>query len=961
MEETPLGNSEPTPSGNLVGFPRYRRSHLRGETYRTLVCILSHCYGKSQLSHISQIRNVTENLNNKDNGDDGMGQASLENESESVKFVIPEITDCKDNVHEKETHYENLEVVGLQGEECSDTKMAINEIELMMEVENDEDSSRRQEMMICEDKEATSKQAKVASKEQQLIDELEQIVQGTEKLGCENGLTTALSLGLNEKQNSSSEVELMDNLVEHVEFQQSDMNKSRTASEPRLEGLNQDAPPSFGSYSLAEVSKSSMQEQSSLSGLGKSSTRQEIQPNEMEFTKPICSSVGSLPAIEEVQFEKEEQSCLKVVEEMQVSLDQDMIDEVLNLSNFDGDKSLLDTGGLEAKQGMQHDEEQLEKLFCVNDGANSSSHVIEEGDIEEGEISDDYGTNGNLFDMPSADSLMLQQKKVGNVQKHKNLIENLVYPSNIPYGEKQEDQPVRSSKLVELREIDEVATSKETIKSEDAGKYYSMQETGKSNCKDIRCKEVTGDHANSSKVELKAGVNSKKKRGPVSEEKKAKKKEKKRKKRAEMNRKLGVKRLKLPLIVKPKAIVYCRHFLKGRCHEGDKCKFSHDTVPLTKSKPCCHFARQTCMKGDDCPFDHQLSKYPCSNFASRGSCSRGDACMFSHQMPTKEDIPTSPNDCRADTKSPMLPVNTNFSKPLKISGTSASQQNQFSGSSGIHSYISGKQEEASTEQKSFKMAPKGVSFINVGKSPLLNPGALKQGTVTPNRGGAAQIGTATDQSASVTSQNLEVSKKKPVVAPRGINFLSFGKGCVTGSKISDSSCLNRENIVKFPRLGNFDLLEQLNLSLKNDDSSKVGIGTKQQVQQTVLCSNDILKDTQSEAKAMDPNIPRKASIDVSTTDNSQGQSLTRCVQESVKASNNSQTSIVSLSMPPVSPLALGQSSERLTSGHCKNASKSAHKVLMSTLAFAAEHESGIKMKSSTGSPAVKSENRKEIL
>lgn len=38
------------------------------------------------------------------------------------------------------------------------------------------------------------------------------------------------------------------------------------------------------------------------------------------------------------------------------------------------------------------------------------------------------------------------------------------------------------------------------------------------------------------------------------------------------------------------------------------------------------------MKGDDCPFDHQLSKYPCSNFVSRGFCSKGDNCMFSHKV-----------------------------------------------------------------------------------------------------------------------------------------------------------------------------------------------------------------------------------------------------------------------------------------------------------------------------------------
>lgn len=38
-------------------------------------------------------------------------------------------------------------------------------------------------------------------------------------------------------------------------------------------------------------------------------------------------------------------------------------------------------------------------------------------------------------------------------------------------------------------------------------------------------------------------------------------------KRAEKNRELGVKRLKLPTVLKPKKIVHCRHYLQGRCHE----------------------------------------------------------------------------------------------------------------------------------------------------------------------------------------------------------------------------------------------------------------------------------------------------------------------------------------------------------------------------------------------------------
>lgn len=72
--------------------------------------------------------------------------------------------------------------------------------------------------------------------------------------------------------------------------------------------------------------------------------------------------------------------------------------------------------------------------------------------------------------------------------------------------------------------------------------------------------------------------------------------------------------------------------LKGPCHEGgDRCKFSHDATPETKSLPCCHFATHSCMKGDDCHYRHDLSKYPCNNFMTKGFCHRGDSCLFSQK------------------------------------------------------------------------------------------------------------------------------------------------------------------------------------------------------------------------------------------------------------------------------------------------------------------------------------------
>ncbi|KAJ3701936.1 hypothetical protein LUZ61_005641 [Rhynchospora tenuis] len=125
----------------------------------------------------------------------------------------------------------------------------------------------------------------------------------------------------------------------------------------------------------------------------------------------------------------------------------------------------------------------------------------------------------------------------------------------------------------------------------------------------------------------------KKRKRVFTEERKAKKKKAYRKKRALKLKKEGVKRLRLPLLVKKeKEKKICKFYLLGKCQQGDQCKFSHDAIPVTKSKACSHFARGECLKGDECPYDHDLSKYPCHKFVSEGMCNRGASCKFSHNV-----------------------------------------------------------------------------------------------------------------------------------------------------------------------------------------------------------------------------------------------------------------------------------------------------------------------------------------
>ncbi|OAY75414.1 Zinc finger CCCH domain-containing protein 7 [Ananas comosus] len=99
--------------------------------------------------------------------------------------------------------------------------------------------------------------------------------------------------------------------------------------------------------------------------------------------------------------------------------------------------------------------------------------------------------------------------------------------------------------------------------------------------------KVASENKGASIIEQSLKVEKKRKR-TLTDERKAKKKKAKRIKRAQKERAQGVRRLKLQPIVKPKVVKYCSFFLKGRCQQGDLCKFSHDTTPLTKSKPCKH-------------------------------------------------------------------------------------------------------------------------------------------------------------------------------------------------------------------------------------------------------------------------------------------------------------------------------------------------------------------------------------
>lgn len=460
----------------------------------------------------------------------------------------------------------------------------------------------------------------------------------------------------------------------------------------------------------------------------------------------------------------------------------------------------------------------------------------------------------------------------------------------------------------------------------------------------------------SASTEKDAGVNNKKrKRGPKTQERKDKNKKKQRMKRAETNRQLGVKRLKLQPVLKPKTVTYCRHYLKGRCHEGEKCKFSHDTIPLTKSKPCCHFARQSCMKGDDCPFDHQLSKYPCNNYLSQGSCIRGADCMFSHELPVKEASPIASDVGKPELKSVSMKGNLNFKKQMSPNGTSHQNVSAKLCSSGISSCKNKEKNVAETTPKPSGQAPKGISFLSHGKS---SAGKHEQAALSPKADNGVKVGHQIINGVPNVAQILnENANRTPAVTPRGINFLSYGKAPLEDSsskKSSSFSFISNLKIGKSP-LSNSSKNEQVGSSAKRDDGVKVG----SQTGQGAVAPRSVNLLSVGTAQ-LDGHFYKKQAGFGFEEDNA----VPPSVHERASVTNKFQIRNSVVPQMPSSSLPHGQSMDQLVDVRSKstlsfsqgplvsNTPSSVQKALRSTLAFAAKFQSQVKKDRSYDTPAV---------
>ncbi|KAJ4950467.1 hypothetical protein NE237_027299 [Protea cynaroides] len=419
--------------------------------------------------------------------------------------------------------------------------------------------------------------------------------------------------------------------------------------------------------------------------------------------------------------------------------------------------------------------------FSVSFGSNR--------EIEDGEILDDSGVSSHLIDSSSEDAVletkgaesqifgdtMKKEKFSDKCKEHKGENEDCVQAEFS--GKYIKGKEARSRTLVR-NEKEEVNDPKGYINCPIAPLEGTQLH------EEISDKIVTQTFPMTSK-EKDVKVCDKKKRGSSSENRKMKKKLQKKRKRAKENKLLGVKRLKLHPVLKPKPVTYCTHYLRGRCWQGDSCKYSHDTIPLTKSTPCKHFARNLCLKGDDCPFDHELSKYPCDNYMSKGSCIRGDKCLFSHKILPKEPFSPSVNAGKSKLESSALLDNSNSRKEVNVDSGSSYTVDDLTKDTAVRvPFSTGTIPRSTPEQnvvgkrlKPLGQVPRGIRFLVNGNTPLDDSYKKQHGDLLSNGDNGMEMCNQKSKSAPDKPQNLsEIQwRAPPAVPPKGISFLSMGK------------------------------------------------------------------------------------------------------------------------------------------------------------------------------------------
>ncbi|KAF6157166.1 hypothetical protein GIB67_041627 [Kingdonia uniflora] len=485
----------------------------------------------------------------------------------------------------------------------------------------------------------------------------------------------------------------------------------------------------------------------------------------------------------------------------QVGIGQHVVMELKQGSQERMENEVFDCRLSEAVKSVQDTQD---KNYCLDTIIDSSVDLIDNKDVEVGEIPDKLGVPcqfENLF--PESSSLCKEGQVVegfivecltkqlefdGSRREH-----NAIHSGDLPtsydtYTCRQEEPKERGIKKtfgvdnqleVGINQKGDNGVKRDLVDYTD-GLVYSEEISGK----------VMSENQTNTSIAKDDKVGIKRKR-TVTKERKEKKKQTRRKNRAEMNKELGIKRLRLQPIRKPKTKKDCQFYLHGKCQKGDSCKFSHDLIPLTKSVCCKHFARRECMKGDACPYDHDLSKYPCHNFRDNGECNRGDACLFSHKiLPLDGSSPASNINQPVGITNPDRQLNQRTtSHHTTFNLMPKGKTPPKTPSTGIFTHNLNTKKVTEMRPKAPAQAPKGITFLSFAKPPSVD--SNKQlGVLTSGKDDIADLfGGKNNESASKKIQNAVMDNESKInsTPPK---LESFADSPITVSKILQEFLFN---------------------------------------------------------------------------------------------------------------------------------------------------------------------------
>uniref|UniRef100_M1B5U8 Zinc finger CCCH domain-containing protein 65 n=1 Tax=Solanum tuberosum TaxID=4113 RepID=M1B5U8_SOLTU len=450
----------------------------------------------------------------------------------------------------------------------------------------------------------------------------------------------------------------------------------------------------------------------------------------------------------------------------------------------------------EMKHGLRVKEVELETLISSAGAAESSVHVPMGEEMEEGEAFRDF----MVFDESDYDILnhIGNEKKDGADESPADISgrEEFAFDVHVNAPQRKDASASSTNDAVDedntfvggefirkFREEPQDNTEK-VFRSKDVETrkvcVYDTILDSENNAKQVGG-DVKLDHPAGSQFDSTSGVNAKKrkhlkvatenenigknekKRGPLTKESKARKKAKRRSKRAEERIKLGVKRLRLPPVVKPKVVKYCRHYLKGRCLEGEACKFSHDTIPLTKSKITVKTEAVTSPIASNSLVqvntNGMLHKDVNSTSSSAGLVPRNstERTVLEHVRKPAASTPkgitflSHGKSLQGDARK-----HEEVGLPSKANGVDNIQK--------PNGFMKG----ASTR------TPQGMNFLSFGRAPSAEPsGDTLSGVLNMDYGvDKLQL---VDMKAKLGSINQMSTRTPPGSVPRGVNFLSVDK------------------------------------------------------------------------------------------------------------------------------------------------------------------------------------------